>query len=278
MIYSNAIEIPDLCPLYFDSVREPIYFYKQDNYIPKMIQNTKLIIWIDATTYASGDDCVLYLYDGKRRDVSFNFTKHVLSGYDESLNDPKEYYYIQTEIDIASFSEMIVSFEVWHGAIKLCDTGAYHIMPPFTDDLKVIQYTNRINDYNSLFVIDGDTVFYSITLECGFNVNDFKVEGRTKSFKTQLGYDKLLSAMPVDVETFIIGDVYGVPNWMGSLMARIFCLSTIAIDGEEFSKFGDSELERVNSNGGLSQYKIEIQSKNTGTTKIFDNTHSYQFE
>lgn len=278
MIHNGGIEIPDLCPLYFGSVREPIFFYKQDNYIPKMISNTQLVIWINSDMYASTDEFKLHLTNGRVILHTFDFEKKILDGYDESIETDKEYYYIQTEIDIASFDNMIVSFEVWKGSEKLADTGAYEILPYYTDDLKVLTYTHRINDYNSLFFVEDTPINYSITIEGGFDANNFITEGRSKSFQNQMGYDTLLSALPIDKETFIIGDVYGIPNWLISIISRILCLSKVTIDGEEFSKFEDSEIERVNSQGGMAQYKIELQSKNTSTNKIFDNTHSYTFE
>ena len=287
MIYNNDIEIPDICPLYFGGVREPVFFYKQENYIPKMTINTPLILWISKEMYDlsvadPSQNFTLKLFDGKNRDISLFFSAKILVGYDETIEQNQEYYYIETVIDfdIIGSDNKFVSFEVYQGEVKLADTCAYELSPPYTADLKVITFTNRINDYNTLFYdgVNDDTFNYAITIEGGFDVTNFITEGRSKSFQNQLGYSVLLSAMPIDKETFIIGDVFGIPNWLISLLSRLMCLSYFTIDGEEFSKFEDSEIERVNSNGGLSQYKIELQSKDTSTNKTFDNSFTYPFE
>ena len=144
MIYSDEIQIPILCPLFFETNREDFFYRKQNNYVPKIISDITIFFWISETLYNGNN-----LTFGIKNEFGI-VTHHSLDvatiGSGENI-----YYYAYGTIDKGIENKCVI-FELWDDTTTLlADTIIYEINPIYDRDLKIIEYTHYENDYDICF-------------------------------------------------------------------------------------------------------------------------------
>lgn len=122
-------------------------------------------------------------------------------------------------------------------------------------------------------------ITYKISLECGFNPDDFETRDENTDFVGQDMFNEIVDARPHTIEPLTIGDNGGIPNWLAHKINVISILSSLKIDGEEFVRVQGSKFETIEKTKGMGVYKVELQTKNENYIpfKIFDNTFAYEF-
>lgn len=271
MIYSDNIKIPVLCPIFFGVNRESIFYKKRDAYVPKIISDTQVFVWVDNTML----DKTFVL---KQRDENGFFVDEVQL----IINTIGNYNYISGTITKPNDTRC-VQFVLFADDDIIADTMYYEINPYYDKDIKVIEYTHYENDFDFVFYRDMEQKHvqnvYSIALECGFIPSDYETKGQIEDFDGQDLFNKIVDARPQSTEKLTIGDNGGVPNWLAHKINVITMLSSVTIDGEEFVRVKDAQFEKEDDREGMGVWKVEMQSKNEDYIpfKIFDNTFANPF-
>ncbi len=139
MIYSDNIKIPVLCPIFFGVNRESIFYKKRDAYVPKIISDTQVFVWIDNTML----DKTFVL---KQRDENGFFVDEVQL----IINTIGNYNYISGTITKPNDTRC-VQFVLFADDDIIADTMYYEINPYYDKDIKVIEYTHYENDFDFVF-------------------------------------------------------------------------------------------------------------------------------
>ena len=139
MIYSDNIKIPVLCPIFFGVNRESIFYKKRDAYVPKIISDTQVFVWIDNTML----DKTFVL---KQRDENGFFVDEVQL----IINTIGNYNYISGTITKPNDTRC-VQFVLFADDDIIADTMYYEMNPYYDKDIKVIEYTHYENDFDFVF-------------------------------------------------------------------------------------------------------------------------------
>lgn len=128
---------------------------------------------------------------------------------------------------------------------------------PDIENTVLIEYTNRRNDFDTVF---NSANKFSFRVEGCFLPQEVSFDSETESFRDQRHKSKLLSGFPVEKKTLSIGGGFGVPNWAARLINGIFCLSHVDVDGERMIRVdGGVELSMIHNDYPLYIYKIELE-------------------
>lgn len=128
---------------------------------------------------------------------------------------------------------------------------------PGVENTVLIEYTNRRNDFDTVF---NPANKFSFRVEGCFLPQEVSFDSETESFRDQRHKSKLLSGFPVEKKTLSIGGGFGVPNWAARLINGIFCLSNVEVDGERMIRVdGGVELSMIHNDYPLYIYKIELE-------------------
>lgn len=128
---------------------------------------------------------------------------------------------------------------------------------PHVENTVLIEYTNRRNDFDTVF---NSANKFSFRVEGCFLPQEVSFDSETESFRDQRHKSKLLSGFPVEKKTLSIGGGFGVPNWAARLINGIFCLSNVEVDGERMIRVdGGVELSMIHNDYPLYIYKIELE-------------------
>lgn len=151
MIYSDNIKIPVLCPIFFGVNRESIFYKKRDAYVPKIISDTQVFVWVDNTML----DKTFVL---KQRDENGFFVDEVQL----IINTIGNYNYISGTITKPNDTRC-VQFVLFADDDIIADTMYYEINPYYDKDIKVIEYTHYENDFDFVFYRDMEqTIIFNV--------------------------------------------------------------------------------------------------------------------
>lgn len=135
------------------------------------------------------------------------------------------------------------------------------------DNTKVISYRheNSINPFNTFFY--NDTIF-QLRLPMGFKSSSIKDNLASETFRNQNQKLQILYSFPYQSKTLILGDSLGIPNWMGSLINRIFSLSHVYIDGTRYVR-GDNSVPEPQTN--IDGYPFHVYTMTVENYTEYDN-------
>lgn len=151
MIYSDNIKIPVLCPIFFGVNRESVFYKKRDAYVPKIISDTQVFVWIDDTML----DKTFAL---KQRDENGFFVDELQL----IINTIGNYNYISGTITKPNDTRC-VQFVLFADDDIIADTMYYEINPYYDKDIKVIEYTHYENDFDFVFYMDMEqTIIFNV--------------------------------------------------------------------------------------------------------------------
>ena len=131
-----------------------------------------------------------------------------------------------------------------------------------TNDIEytvLIEYTNRRNEYDTIF--DADSLF-QFRVEGSFLPQDYSFESQSENFRDQRHVAKSLSGYPIEKKTLSIGGGFGVPRWVASLINNIFSLSSVYVNGEKMvrDEGGSVEMTLIHNDYPLYIYKITLET------------------
>ena len=284
MIYEDRIQIPVLCPIYFGNGRFSHFYNSEQEYVGKIISNTSVFFWCSADFYADmhdvEDKCFLQVVDEDNKILySYPIERGVIQGKEEI----DIYFYGRVDIPYYTDQTFCARFKIVLNDEVVADSWLYEINPYYDKDIKVIEYSHFENDYDILFFKQEDDdyipITYKISLECGFNPDDFETRDENTDFVGQDMFNEIVDARPHTIEPLTIGDNGGIPNWLAHKINVISILSSLKIEGEEFVRVQGSKFETIEKTKGMGVYKVELQTKNENYIpfKIFDNTFAYEF-
>lgn len=118
-------------------------------------------------------------------------------------------------------------------------------------DTVAIRYSHDENDFDRVFV--GSNVMQSLLrIEAGVKTDGFAPGGKFTMF-ADLNYNSvILQSQPYNVEKWTFGPSEGIPNYMADIINRIFGLSTVEIDGVQYSRNEGAKIER----SGVNEYPL----------------------
>lgn len=253
MIYDrNRVTIPTLCPIQFAEPTDSSYYPYQDSYIGKLNVDSTIMFLITQGDYVAQDECTLLMFNAK--------TKKLISiTYMTKVQLSASYHYVTATLDGTLAANTLVYFEIQYaGDDSIARSLIYEAKPKYTKHLKTIGYTHSENDWNTVF---GN---YAISVECGFNPNDFKATADTENYQDQNVVNNIIYGQPYSTEILSIGGNQGIPNWMYEKLNAIFMCDTITIAGVAYTVANGASLEKIDQTyDGLARYKIELQKTNT---------------
>jgi len=166
---------------------------------------------------------------------------------------PTGYYYVKALVGIGA------------GQMKL-------ISEPIYVDVNIpnsilFQYKHRKNFYGSIFQ-NGET----FSFRCEAILTDFKPSVNSVVFEDQTANLVSLSATAFRSFELVIGDGYGVPDWVADKINRIFGCSTVLLDGKQFVRSDGSKMSR---NGDklypMAGWTIEVREAKANNGVTFSN-------
>lgn len=146
------------------------------------------------------------------------------------------------------------------------------ISEPIYVDTKIpnsilFEYKHRKNFYGSIFQ-NGET----FSFRCEAIFTDFKPSVNSVVFEDQTANLVSLSATAFRSFELVIGDGYGVPDWVADKINRIFGCSTVLLDGKEFVRSDGSKMSR---NGEklypMAGWTIEVREAKANNGVTFNN-------
>ena len=176
MIYSDNIKIPVLCPIFFGVNRESIFYKKRDAYVPKIISDTQVFVWIDNTML----DKTFVL---KQRDENGFFVDEVQL----IINTIGNYNYISGTITKPNDTRC-VQFVLFADDDIIADTMYYEINPYYDKDIKVIEYTHYENDFDFVFYRE-QTIFNVVG---GIAISPIEIDASNSPFLQYLSVGNAL--------------------------------------------------------------------------------------
>ena len=124
-------------------------------------------------------------------------------------------------------------------------SSQYFIVQEDEEDTVLFEYTNSINDYDTIFNNNGTPITFQFRLDGGFNSDSDKyvtetTYNRNKRQELQKQYD-----MPWVKHTLTLGDNNGVPAWVAEKINSIMALDTVTIDEISYIRSEDNVPEQV---------------------------------
>lgn len=125
------------------------------------------------------------------------------------------------------------------------------------DNTVLINYRLTYNDFDCIFT--DDLAYFNLRVEGGVKSEGFSPGGKFQMF-TDLDYQPvMLQSTPYNVYKWLFGPGYGLPNWMGDKLNRVFACDDILIDGVSWLRNEGAKLEANRESGyPFSGWAIEL--------------------
>ena len=137
------------------------------------------------------------------------------------------------------------------------------------DHTVLIKYRLTYNDFDCIFT--DDLAYHNLRIEGGVRSDGFTPGGKFNMF-TDLDYSPvMLQATPYNVYKWSFGPGYGLPNWAGNLLNRIFACDDILIDEVAYLRNEGAKMEAQRDNiWPLAGWTIELLKVNKEHSEEFD--------
>lgn len=136
-----------------------------------------------------------------------------------------------------------------------------------TDDTVLIEYTNRRNEFDTIFSTNS---LFQFRVEGAFLPQDYTFESQSENFRDQRHVAKTLSGYPIEKKTLSLGGGFGVPRWVASLINNIFSLSNVYVNGDRMvrDEGGSVEMTLLHNDYPLYIYKITLEKSDDITADL----------
>lgn len=162
---------------------------------------------------------------------------------------PAGFYWVQVLVGpVTLLSEPLMIAEQWENTI-------------------LFTYSNASNDFGVVFA-DGR----SFDFRAEAIIGEFTPGANEKVYEDQPANLIRLSSRPFRNFKMIVGDAYGVPDWVADKINRIFSCDTVLLDGKAFTRADGAKMER---NGDplypMAGWTIELREAKARNGLIIDN-------
>lgn len=208
-------KIGDVCPLFFSPIKDK--FGIEGDYIQTFYTSDPLLIQLFGE---SVPEFVLNnLSEETSEDKSSDLLSHV---HNESVT--------MYHITLSGLPDGIYSVTVdGQTSEPFCVTSDTSIL----DNTTLIRYSHKDNNsvYDNLFWLGEEQQIFSWRVEAGFKSSGYAPHVDNEPYRNQYQETIHLYSMPYDSHTLTLGSAQGVPYWFVRHLNRIFCLSSVEIDG-----------------------------------------------
>lgn len=131
------------------------------------------------------------------------------------------------------------------------------------DDLLKITYNHRRNEFNTVFLEGHD---FDVRFEGNLLPSGMEFDVDSEGFRNQSGIYTQLYAQPYRREKLAIGGGFGVPNWVGEKINRIFSLSSVYINDVRYVRSEQSvpEVTTIGNDYPLFIYQLQVEPQDQG--------------
>lgn len=137
-------------------------------------------------------------------------------------------------------------------------------------NILTIDYKNDFNDQDIVFATG---IIFTFCVEAVIGPLTPKSE---KTLWEDQPLDlEVIEARPFRVFRFILGDAYGVPDWVADKMNRIFCCTNVILDGVQYTQVDGSEWEPQQADYIARQgWRTDIRQTKNRTSIVSENDNS----
>ena len=185
-----------------------------------------------------------------------------------TLNQTDDFIVKEVVLNLASIqsgAEVLLFFAENDSSVH--ELESLFLVTDETDDTVLIEYTNRRNEFDTIFSTNS---LFQFSVEGAFLPQDYTFESQSENFRDQRHVAKTLSGYPIEKKTLSLGGGFGVPRWVASLINNIFSLSNVYVDGDRMvrDEGGSVEMTLLHNDYPLYIYKITLEKSDDITADL----------
>ena len=185
-----------------------------------------------------------------------------------TLNQTDDFIVKEVVLNLASIqpgSEVLLFFAENDSSVH--ELESLFLVTDETDDTVLIEYTNRRNEFDTIFSTNS---LFQFRVEGAFLPQDYTFESQSENFRDQRHVAKTLSGYPIEKKTLSLGGGFGVPRWVASLINNIFSLSNVYVNGDRMvrDEGGSVEMTLLHNDYPLYIYKITLEKSDDITADL----------
>lgn len=237
----TMVSIGDCCPLFFSPLK---YKYSSTGHFRQV--------------FSTSDNILLQVFcdEGEVPSASLNDrlkkTSSPIIFLTYSVNDPVKMYY-------ASLSPVEGIYTV---TINGRESEEFSVCENVGDNI-LVEYSHKDNNsvFDNIFWLDEARQIFHFRVVGGFRPDGVGLKVDNEQFSNQKQEIIELYSMPYKTFDFVFGDSNGVPYYIAEFMNKIFCLSYVKVNGDQYVREGDSVPEKLDTIGRKQQfiYKITLR-------------------
>ena len=185
-----------------------------------------------------------------------------------TLNQTDDFIVKEVVLNLASIqpgAEVLLFFAENDSSVH--ELESLFLVTDETDDTVLIEYTNRRNEFDTIFSTNS---LFQFRVEGAFLPQDYTFESQSENFRNQRHVAKTLSGYPIEKKTLSLGGGFGVPRWVASLINNIFSLSNVYVNGDRMvrDEGGSVEMTLLHNDYPLYIYKITLEKSDDITADL----------
>ena len=185
-----------------------------------------------------------------------------------TLNQTDDFIVKEVVLNLASIqpgAEVLLFFAENDSSVH--ELESLFLVTDETDDTVLIEYTNRRNEFDTIFSTNS---LFQFRVEGAFLPQDYTFESQSENFRDQRHVAKTLSGYPIEKKTLSLGGGFGVPRWVASLINNIFSLSNVYVNGDRMvrDEGGSVEMTLLHNDYPLYIYKITLEESDDITADL----------
>lgn len=228
------LKLGDICPLFFNQQKED--FAIEVDYLQLFHSSDKILLQVIGDGASSPAGTINDIISGSSKIVSFSSYK---------VNDNTTLYYTTLQNLEESCFRVILNLDetITSEPFEVCSDS---------DILKstcLIECSNKDNNspFDNIFWVNGIRQTIQLRFEGGFKAADTSFSVSNEQFRNTKQEIIEQYAVPYEIDTLTIGDASGLPVWFFRMINKIFCLSSVWVDGVLYRRSEQStpELEPI---------------------------------
>jgi len=168
------------------------------------------------------------------------------------------------ELTLSGLAQDIYTMQIIQNTVQplLVATSSPFIVTDSVENTTLLNYTNKINDFDTIF-INGTVRVFNFRFEGGFLNSDTKHLVEAESFRNQYQENRQLYQMPYKTKILTVGNAFGVPDWVAEKINFIFCCSNVYLDRIKHVRSEKSVPERqvIEEGYPFSNFKITVEGE-----------------
>jgi hypothetical protein len=163
------------------------------------------------------------------------------------------------KLNLSRLDENLYDVEIQNESTIIRQTKIQILLPRELADTVLIECTNYINDFDTIFT--GRS--FSFRVEGGIYQGEIEQNIKNETFRDQRYKSYQLSAIPYQTKTLTIGTCDGVPQWVGNKINWIFSVSNVYVNSIATTRSEDSvpELNELGQYYPLYVFKLNVEQE-----------------